>query len=236
MSIVLGLDVETTGLLPETDRITEIGAVLLDWNTGTPLEIMSRLVFPEIPIPAEVVKLNGITEAMIEEHGILEEDALMELGCMMDKVEYVMAHNAAFDRGFIHAAFVRRGLVDPEKPWLCSRMDIKYDEAINTRHLTYLAAEHGFCNPFQHRAIFDVLTMLKVAESYDFDAIVARSLEPIVIVQALVSFDEKEFAKARGYQWFAPKKQWWKSAKQSDYLAEKDVCGFRTVLLDAAPE
>jgi len=99
MSLVLGVDTETTGLDCTVDRITEIGAVLYDWNPGIPLRIFSVLVIPEKPIPEEVMKVNGITEAMIENYGVLEEDALRELSTLICEADYLMAHNAAFDRG-----------------------------------------------------------------------------------------------------------------------------------------
>jgi DNA polymerase III epsilon subunit-like protein len=54
MTLVCGVDVETTGFDPATERITEAGAVLWDWETRTPLELMSRLVNPERPISAEI--------------------------------------------------------------------------------------------------------------------------------------------------------------------------------------
>jgi hypothetical protein len=78
--------------------------------------------------------------------------------------------------------------------------------------------------------------MFKVAEKYSFDDILARAAEPTLYVQALVSFDEKELAKARGYRWYAPTKTWWREFKKSDFEADKLECGFRTQLLERAPE
>ena len=233
---ILGIDTETTGLDCTKDRITEIGACLLDWNTGTPLQMLSMLVIPEIPIPEEVVKLNGITEEMIEQYGVLEEDAMRELGCLMEDADFFMAHNAQFDRGFVEAARNRRGLINSGKAWLCTREDIKYGPEITTRHLNYLAAEAGFVNPFKHRAIFDVLTMFKIAEQFELDDIIKRNLEPTIYVQALVSFDEKELAKAKMFQWCGPKKIWWKSMKLSDLDAEKPDYAFHINILNEKPE
>ena len=236
MSLVLGVDTETTGLDCTVDRITEIGAVLYDWNPGIPLRIFSVLVIPEKPIPEEVMKVNGITEAMIENYGVLEEDALRELSTLICEADYLMAHNAAFDRGFIDQAFLRRKMTAPEKPCLCTREDIKYPAEITTRKLSYLAAEAGFVNPFRHRAIFDVLTMLKTAEEHNLEDIIKRSLEPTVYVQAHVSFDEKELAKAKMFQWCGPKKIWWKALKENDYREEKPDYAFRSSIMQEKPE
>lgn len=55
-------------------------------------------------------------------------------------------------------------------------------------------------------------------------------------VRALVSYDDRDKAKTRGYYWSAPQRIWWRSFKESDYLMEKDTCGFPTALLESAPE
>jgi DNA polymerase-3 subunit epsilon len=234
--LICGIDFETTGLDPETDRITEIGAVLWEWETSRPLALLSVLVKPERPIPEEITKLTGITEEMVDVYGLTEEVAFRELRFLYGYADYAMAHNAEFDRGFFEAAVARLAWIGCNRFWLDTKIDVKYPEAITTRNLRHLASEHNFLNPFSHRAVFDVLTMLKVASQYDLEEIIARAKEPTLYVQALVSFDDKEKAKARGYYWCGPQKVWWKAMKQSDYAAEKDACGFRTALLPKAPE
>jgi DNA polymerase-3 subunit epsilon len=158
------------------------------------------------------------------------------LNGLIEDADYLMAHKAEFDKGFIETAMAHRGYADSGKQWLCSMEDIRYPPEIKTRNLLHLAAEHGFAPSFRHRAIFDVLTMLKVAESYNLEDIIARSQEPTVYVQAIVSFDEKELAKERGYHWCGAKKTWWRSWKQNDFEADKAECGFRTVILQGPPE
>ena len=233
---ILGLDVETTGLESGTNRIIEVGCCLWDWENKIPLALYSSLVIPEQDIPEEITALTGITKEHINEFGWPEVKVLEDVGEILAKADYVMAHNAPFDKGFVDAAVHRQGMNPIDKPWIDSRMDIVFPKDVSTRHLNYLAAEAGFINPWKHRALFDVMTMLKLASAYDLDAIIARSQEPIVYVQAIVSFDEKELAKARGYRWHAPSKTWWREFKASDYEADKLECGFRTQLLTKALE
>lgn len=57
-SIFVALDLETTGLDPETDAIIEIGVV--KFRGETVLDTWSTLVRPERPIPPSVVELTGI--------------------------------------------------------------------------------------------------------------------------------------------------------------------------------
>lgn len=234
---ILGIDFETTGLLPNEDRIIEVGAVLWDWETGSALSLLSSFVHPERPIPAEITKITGITDEFVSDYGRPENHVLTDLEYLMGRADYAMAHNGTvFDKLFHDAAVKRHGLDVDEKLWLDTKTDIKFPEQITTRNLRHLASEHEFVNPFSHRAVFDVLTMLKVAGHYSLDEIIGRAKEPTFFVQAVVSFDDKEKAKVRGYYWCGPKKIWWRTFKQSDYAIEKDACGFRTVLMAGSPE
>jgi DNA polymerase-3 subunit epsilon len=235
--LILGIDFETTGLDPKQDRIIEVGAVLWDWEAGAPLQLFSSIVDPERPIPEEITKITGITDELIGKYGQTEAKGLSDLRFLFGCADYAMAHNGtAFDKLFFDAAIERLGWINSTKTWLDTKTDIKYPEHITTRNLRHLASEHEFLNPFSHRAVFDVLTMLRVASQYSLSEIIARANEPTLFVQALVSFNEKDLAKARGYYWCAPQKVWWRTFKQSDYMAERDTCGFQTAILPGSPE
>lgn len=237
MPLIFGVDFESTGTDVTKDRITEVGGCLFDWDSATPLVLQSDLVHIDVPIPQEVVELTGITDQMLEDYGKQPEDVFSDFHYLAGKADYLMAHFAnQFDKPLYEATMQRLGIEPVDKLWLDSSVDCTYEKRITTRNLQYLAAEAGFTNPFRHRAVFDVLTMLRVASDFRLDAIVKRAQEPTLYVQAIVSFEEKEKAKERGYRWYGPTKTWWKSAKLSDYQAEKDVCGFKTVLLEKAPE
>ncbi len=235
--LICGIDFETTGLDSKLDRITEVGAVLMDWESGVPFRMLSRLVHPGRPIPLEVEKLTGISDELVSLYGFSESEVMGELCLMIEEADYAMAHNGtAFDSLFFQESLKRIGLRPPQRLWLDTKTDIRYPEAITTRNLRHLASEHEFLNPFAHRAVFDVLTMLKVASRYNLDEIIARAKEPTIYVQAVVSFDDKDKAKARGYYWCAPRKIWWRTFKESDYVVEREACGFRTAVLSGAPE
>lgn len=236
MILICGLDFETTGLDPKEDRVIEVGAVLWDWERSLPLRLMSELVSGN-PVSEEITALTGIDNDLLTNYGEKEDVVFSHLCDLIDECDYVMAHNGTtFDKLFFDETMKRIRFDGSEKPWLDTKIDIVYPASITTRNLRHLASEHQFLNPFAHRAVFDVLTMLKVASNYPITNIIERANEPTLFVQALVSFDEKELAKARGYYWCAPKKIWWRSMKSSDYEIEKQQCGFRTQLLAAAPE
>ena len=64
-------DIETTGFSRFNDNITEIGAVRV--SNGQIKEIYNTLVNPEMNIPEEVVKLTGITNAMVKKERKISE-------------------------------------------------------------------------------------------------------------------------------------------------------------------
>lgn len=242
--LLLGIDLETDGLDPKANAILEVGAVLYDWETKAPVRILSEFIDPDYcgnsnagyQVPPEITELTGITTGIIEEYGGYDVDVMRSLEEVGENAEFYVGHNCnAFDALFLRETWNRLSM-ECSKPWLDTTIDIKFPPLIKTRNLRHLAAEHGFLNPFPHRAVFDVLTMFKVMEHYNLDDIIVRSKEPMVYLQAMVSFDEKEKAKERGYHWYAPAKIWWKGMKESDGIAEVLECGFRTQQLSKAPE
>jgi DNA polymerase-3 subunit epsilon len=233
--ILVGIDFETTGLDPAVDKIIEIGAALWDTDRKMPLRMLSCYVNPECEISQEITEITGITNGDLAIYGLTKNEAFRELIDMESFSDhYFMAHNAEFDKGFYKAAL--GGASNEDAVWLCSKNDIVYPDKITTRNLRHLAAEHGFLNPLAHRALFDVMTMLMIASRYDINAMIARAKERTLYVQALVSFDDREKAKGKGYYWHGPKKIWWRTFKESEYEKEKDSCGFRTVVLAGSPE
>lgn len=95
------LDLETTGLRPTADRITEIGAVKV--QGGEVLGELRTFVRPGRPIPPAVTAVTGITDAMVRDAPAIDQ-VLPALRAFLAGSVFV-AHNAAFDLGFLRAAF-----------------------------------------------------------------------------------------------------------------------------------
>ena len=102
----VGFDIETTGLDGEKDRITEIGAVRI--VNGRIADCFQTFVDPEMPIPPEIVQLTGITDRDV--YGAPSEKEAVAAFIRFVGGMPLVAHNAAFDLGFITAAARRGGL------------------------------------------------------------------------------------------------------------------------------
>src|SRR2546423_15713515 len=72
----VALDLETTGLDPERDRVIEVGAVA--FHMGGVVARLDRLVDPRRSVPDAVLKLTGIQPGELQE-GAAQEAALKEL-------------------------------------------------------------------------------------------------------------------------------------------------------------
>lgn len=235
---LLGIDFETTGLNTATDRIVEIGAVLWDVEKKKPLVTLNFFVRDQgFPImPAEVTKVNGITEDMLIEFGECPTQVYHYLNdfCRKHSVDYLVAHNAEnFDKPMLMAELARyAGIYDllKEKPWIDTRADIPFPIEPISRRLNHLASDHGFINPFQHRAVFDVLTMLRILSNYDMNAILEYQKIPFVTVQAMVDYDNRHLAKEARFSWenIGEKKylrQWVKRIKKN--LLEQERASYK---------
>lgn len=234
------VDVETTGLDPEKDTVTELGMVLCDMETKTPLVLYNELINDpnQPPIREEITDLTGITQEMIDNHGIAPEEALRKFVELAAGADAVLAHNAPFDRGMIEVSFSRLGETCPEFQWIDSCVDVPYPASIKTRTLTYLAAEHKFVNPLSHRALFDCMTTFEVIKHYDPGVIYEMSLSPNVWVQcetivpwkdpAPEGKKQNDLAKAIGFRFDGQRKIWSRQVKEcmvDDLLAEAGELG-----------
>ena len=99
------LDLETTGVSPDTCAITEIGAA--KYLGGTEVGRFETLVNPGSGIPPSVSVMTGITQSMVIEAPRIEEALPSFLEFLGDSV--IVGHNVRFDMSFLNAASVRLG-------------------------------------------------------------------------------------------------------------------------------
>ncbi len=154
------LDLETTGLSADRDRITEVGAVRS--RGGEVLAELRTFVHPGLPIPAAVTAITGITDADVAQAPPVETVLPTVLDFLGDAV--FVAHNARFDLSFLRAAAVRIGL-PPIRPRVIdtavlARRLIR-DEVRDVR-LATLARHLRVPDAPDHRALNDARATLHV--------------------------------------------------------------------------
>lgn len=218
--IICATDLETTGLDNENDLVTEIGAILWDTDLNAPVKFFNKLIKIDKPLPELIVKLTGLTDELLNKFGEPAAKVWEEFADFRGQGDPIsMAHNAQFDRGFVNQIFSTNNEV-----WIDSAVDVPYPKEITTRKLIHLAAEHGFVNPFAHRAVTDVLTMCQVVSKYDWNKIIESAKTPTVNMIALVFFENRELAKSAGFRWDGKNKLWTKPVKENLIQAEVDKC------------
>ena len=102
MSLVV-LDTETTGLSRKKDRVVEVAACRIDAVSGGVVEEFHRYVNPGMRVPAEAVKIHGITDEFLADKPPFDAIAT-ELKGFLDGSTIVI-HNAPFDTGFLSAEY-----------------------------------------------------------------------------------------------------------------------------------
>lgn len=155
------LDLETTGISPLKDRITEIALIKFENN----LEVLrwQTLVNPEMPIPEFIQKITGINNQMVNIAPTFKEIAVELLEHLDGAV--LCAHNVRFDHGFLKNEFKRIG-IDLRQKVLCT---VKLSRALYPQHRSHgldaIIARHGLSSMARHRAMGDVEMMLGFLQS-----------------------------------------------------------------------
>jgi predicted DnaQ family exonuclease/DinG family helicase len=163
----VAIDLETTGLRYNDNRITEIGIAL--FQNGEITETREWIVNPEQEIPDHIVRLTGITQEMVEGQPTFPEiaDEILE----MIKNRPIVGQNVIFDINFLEAGFRRKfrdfsGWSERYKEYHYIN-NIYYDTAYLSRLLFPFFERHGLqhlAKEFQyqpdaaHRALEDAKT------------------------------------------------------------------------------
>lgn len=114
MEVFVAFDVETTGLKPGDDQLTEIAAIKFD-RYGREIGRFSTLVNPGKPIPRHLQGKIPITDKMVR-LGPTPQDAVAAFKAFVGDAMFV-GHNPGFDRNFISAvdpSFANREFLDTE--------------------------------------------------------------------------------------------------------------------------
>jgi DNA polymerase III subunit epsilon len=225
------LDLETTGLDPEKDEVIEIGAILYSVKHQTVLRQYSTVI-PVKENPQESINKISVeaSQSLLEYDGELgRSDIFVPVFGMVQKSEYLIAHNANFDK---HWQLVSHF----DKPWFCTYEDFIWPHNHKPSNLITTALNHGIGVTKAHRALSDCQL---IAELFDrtedlqglFERAIARSNEPRYLVIAQVDYDSRQLAKDFNFYWEfykdTPKKVWQKELRESDLNIESSQWQFK---------
>ena len=150
----VAFDTETTGLWAASNRIVEIAAVKFRLGE-TVTESFQELVNPGRPIPPEVVRIHGITDADV----VAADPAgpvLARFREFCGKDSILIAHNAPFDISFVGWELFRSGETFDDNPILDSRLiALALVPGLPSYSLLSLATHLGIADSQSHRALAD---------------------------------------------------------------------------------
>ena len=147
------VDLETTGLSPHYDKITEIAAIKIEDNKI--INKFESFINPEIEIPINITRLTGISNQMVKD-APKAKDVLKEF-LKFAGSSTIVAHNANFDISFLQSHLSKNFRLSLTNPTLCTKELAKLTvPEINSKALAALCRFFEIENINAHRAMSDV--------------------------------------------------------------------------------
>ncbi|MCX5786657.1 MAG: 3'-5' exonuclease [Elusimicrobia bacterium] len=156
------IDVETTGLSPDSARVCEVA--LIGFKGDARVNHFSSLVNPGGPIPHTASRINGITDDMVRSSPVFEDVAPKLLDLLEGSV--IVAHNAPFDTNFLKMEFSRVGLKFPDLLVVDTLEIARGHYKFTNNRLGTIAGELNLSSEHWHRALADVEMTRKIFEHF----------------------------------------------------------------------
>jgi DNA polymerase-3 subunit epsilon len=157
------VDVETTGLSPTTDRMTEIA--MLKVRDNILVDEFSTLINPLVPIPSEITTLTGIDNLMVLDAPPAREVVPHIAQFLQDSI--FVAHNAQFDWGFVSETAARERQLELMNDQLCTvKLSRRILPHLRSKSLGPVTQALGIKIPERHRASGDAYATALVLIKY----------------------------------------------------------------------
>ena len=105
----LVLDLETTGLDVKSDRVIQIGALVMQGTSLQPQPLIDQLVNPGIPIPHATTAIHHITDSDVASAPPFKKVAKALIKSFKNNI--IIGHHIAFDLAVLRQEFARNKLV-----------------------------------------------------------------------------------------------------------------------------
>ncbi|MFC9977367.1 TerD family protein [Spirillospora sp. NPDC127200] len=160
------MDVETSGLHAEFDRVLSVAVVVLSPG-GEQVEEFSTLLDPGCdPGPVEV---HGLTRERLQGSPTFDRVAGRVTELLKGRV--LVAHNAQFDYAFLAAEFARAGLEPPVERRLCTlTLNRRLGPPVSDMQLGTLAKHYGVELLRAHDALHDARALAGILRASLMDA------------------------------------------------------------------
>ena len=205
--VYMAIDIETTGLNPNEDKIIEIGAIIM--KEGDEIARFSKLIQPCMKLPERIVKLTGITDEMLlgqekESEVILKFlDFCTENMQPFKEKDLILGHNIAFDHSFLKAAAVRANRSFERRALDTLRISRRCHMELPSKNLESMCAHYQIQRERSHRAIEDAIAAAQLYEKLKENFL---EKDPEAFIPELMHF--------------VPKKQEPMTKKQKKYLLD----------------
>jgi len=213
---VLIVDVETTGLDRATNDVIEVAAVRYSLLNYAVIDAFSSVLYTKHPNGAEPI--NHIPQGLLSQPTMAATVAWDIVSDMAHASGAILAHNADFDRQWIPEG--RTTILD--KPWIDTCNAVSWPKESKTgSSLINLALDHGLGVVDPHRALQDCLLLARLMTrchemGHDVRAILAKGLRPQVLVEAVVSYADRDKARDFGFRWDQQTRRWLRKLAAED--------------------
>lgn len=212
------VDVETTGLSPNKNRIIEIALVKIENLKIT--DKLNYLINPQTYIPPFITSLTGIDNDDVIGAPIFSE-IVNEITAFIGNT-VLTAHNFPFDSSFLNAEFIRSGQEFINEQSCCTlKIARNIYPTLQSKSLTSVAQSLNLRNSNAHRALGDaeitakvLLKMIKELQTKDSISTVGQLLSyqkgyqesPLLNVKKELQEDYRSLPNAPGIYYFTNKK------------------------------
>lgn len=172
------IDFETSGLDPKKDRVIEMAAIRC--VNGVIASEFSTLVRYDGKLSSKITEITGITDEMTAT-GMDEDTAFRILNRMLGD-NILIAHNAAFDLGFLHHSLLRIAGRSFNNSFI-DTLTLSRDRHVYPHTLGDMCNRYDIPLIGGHRALNDVIACWKLFQKLDEEQSVADKLNTLAYLK-----------------------------------------------------